>query len=566
MEEKKEIIKKDIKIKSLKFRGVIFTVLVFILLLILSIAITPLEMQNDTFYTIKCGQYIFENGIFNLTEDPFSWVELPYTFPHWLYDLGIFIVYLWFDFKGIYISTIILATILGYTIYKNSDIISKNKVVSLAISLLSIYMLRDYITARAQLVTFILFSWELYTIEKLIETKKKRYLINMIIIPFLITQLHCAVFPMFFVLSMPYVGEYLLIKLLNANVLDNLIKLYFKFLVKITKKEERKQKYNEKIKKVEIIINNNNLERKKRIENPYKIIFTENRIIYLLIIVLILAGFVGFLNPAGTGAYTYLIKTYQGNTTDSINEHLPLTLVESREFAIILIIFIVILCFTKLKIRMSDLFMIGGLLYLSFTARRQISLFIIMCMPILAKLLVEIIYMVDKELLDKIYKFMTQVTGAIIIILLMTIYGENSYRDIMCQSYVNESEYPIQASNWILENLDIENLRLFNGYNYGSYLLMRGIPVFIDSRCDLYTPQFNGNEDLDIFSEALSIPDINGDYSELFEKYDINYAMFYRNDKVCQIINADSNYIKAYEDDNFIIYQRVNLNESTKVN
>ena len=178
MEEKKEIIKKDIKIKSLKFRGVIFTVLVFILLLILSIAITPLEMQNDTFYTIKCGQYIFENGIFNLTEDPFSWVELPYTFPHWLYDLGIFIVYLWFDFKGIYISTIILATILGYTIYKNSHIMSKNKVVSLAISLLSIYMLRDYITARAQLVTFILFSWELYTIEKLIETKKKRYLIK----------------------------------------------------------------------------------------------------------------------------------------------------------------------------------------------------------------------------------------------------------------------------------------------------------------------------------------------------------------------------------------------------
>ena len=121
-------------------------------------------------------------------------------------------------------NLIILSTILGYTIYKNSHIMSKNKVVSLAISLLSIYMLRDYITARAQLVTFILFSWELYTIEKLIETKKKRYLINMLIIPFLITQLHCAVFPMFFVLAMPYVGEYLLIKLLNANVLDNLIK------------------------------------------------------------------------------------------------------------------------------------------------------------------------------------------------------------------------------------------------------------------------------------------------------------------------------------------------------
>ena len=566
MEEKINIIKKDIKTKNSKFRDIIFIILTFILLLILSIAITPLEMQNDTFYTIKCGEYIFENGIFNLTEDPFSWLELPYTFPHWLYDLGIFIIYLFFDFRGIYVSTIILSTILGYTIYKTSHIISKNKVISLAISLLSIYMLRDYITARAQLITFILFSLELYTIEKLIETKKKRYLINMVIIPFLITQLHCAVFPMFFVLAMPYIGEYLLIKILDLNIFDNLIKLYFQVLAKITKKEDKKQRYNEKIKKIDIIINNNNSDRKKRRENPYKIIFTENKIIYLLIIVVILAAFVGLLNPAGTGAYTYLLKTYEGNTTSSINEHLPLTLIESSEFAIILVIFIVILIFTKLKIRMSDLFMIGGLLYLSFTSRRQISLFIIMCMPILARLLVQIINNIDNQLLDKIYKFITQITGAIIIILLMTIYAENSYRNIMYQSYINESDYPVQASDWILENLDLENLRLYNEYNYGSYLLMRGIPVFIDSRCDLYTPQFNKNQDLDIFSEALSIPDMNEDYNELFEKYDINYAIFYINDKVCQIINTDDNYEKVYEDDNFVIYKRLKLNESIKVN
>ena len=566
MEEKTDIIKKDINIKKTKFRNIIFTILIFILLLILSIAITPIEMQNDTFYTIKCGQYIYENGIFNMTEDPFSWVELPYTFPHWLYDLGIFIIYLFFDFKGIYVSTIILATILGFMIYKNSQILSKNKIVSLAISLLSLYMLRDYITARAQLVTFILFALEFYTIEKLIETKKKRYLINIIIIPFLITQFHCAVFPMFFVLAMPYIGEYLLIKVLNLNILDNLFKLYFRALIKITKKEEKKKKYNEKIRKIDIIIKNNNVERKKRLENPYKIILKENRIVYLLLIVILFSAFVGFLNPAGTGAYTYLVKTYQGNTTDSINEHLPLTLVESTEFAIILVVFIVILIFTKLKLRMSDLFMIGGLLYLSFTSRRQISLFIIMCMPILARLLTEIINNIDNELLDKIYKFMTQITGAIIIILLMTIYGENAYRDIMYQSYINESEYPVQASNWILENLNLEDLRLYNEYNYGSYLLMRGIPVFIDSRCDLYTPEFNGNEDLDIFSEALSIPDMNEDYNALFEKYDMNYAIFYINDKVCQIIDTDSNYSRVYEDDNFVIYKRINLNESTKVN
>ena len=39
---------------------------------------------------------------------------------------------------------------------------------------------------------------------------------------------------------------------------------------------------------------------------------------------------------------------------------------------------------------------------------------------------------------------------------------------------------------------DIKNMRIFNEYNFGSQLLFRGIPVFIDSRCDLYSPEFNG--------------------------------------------------------------------------
>lgn len=36
-------------------------------------------------------------------------------------------------------------------------------------------------------------------------------------------------------------------------------------------------------------------------------------------------------------------------------------------------------------------------------------------------------------------------------------------------------------------------MKLFNEYNYGSYLLYKGVPVFIDSRADLYAPEFNGN-------------------------------------------------------------------------
>lgn len=44
-----------------------------ILIIILCIGISPKTLQNDTYYTIKIGEYVLENGITMV--DPFSWHE-----------------------------------------------------------------------------------------------------------------------------------------------------------------------------------------------------------------------------------------------------------------------------------------------------------------------------------------------------------------------------------------------------------------------------------------------------------------------------------------------------------
>ena len=85
--------KKEKRKLSEKAINIIFDFLTIMCIIIMAIAVVPKTLQNDTFYNIKCGEYIFKNGIFNLTTDPFSWHNLPYTWPHWLYDLGTFILY-----------------------------------------------------------------------------------------------------------------------------------------------------------------------------------------------------------------------------------------------------------------------------------------------------------------------------------------------------------------------------------------------------------------------------------------------------------------------------------------
>ena len=89
-------------------------------------------------------------------------------------------------------------------------------------------------------------------------------------------------------------------------------------------------------------------------------------------------------------------------------------------------------------------------------------------------------------------------------------------------------------------------------------MLFRGIPVFIDSRADLYAPEFNGLGE-DIFSDFINTSAISTFYEDIFEKYNITHVITYKNSKMNMIIKKtnDKNYNQIYEDDYFTVYERV---------
>ena len=542
-------------------RSIAFNIIAIACIVIFCASLAPKTLQNDTFYTIKIGEYIFNNGISDLTTDLYSWHDLKYTYPHWLYDLGIFIIYNTFGHGGIYVSTMIFSALLGCLVYALSVHKSKNQVISFFITLGAMYLMKSFIAARAQLVTFILFVFEVYSIEKYLSNHKKRYAVFLILIPLLITNLHCAVFPFYFILFMPYIGEYLLLTVEDLDLDKRLFLLVFKLRRKLTKKEEKKEKLTNKIEQIKEDIKERNRKREIIREKPYKIRVEKNKYIISLIIIMIIAAATGFVNPAGTGAYTYLVKTLQGNTTASINEHLPTVLAENQEFAITLVMFLTILIFSDTKIRLSDLFMFVGLTYLSIQSRRQVSMFAIFCGPILVKLIADMFEKYDGETTAKLIKFFTDWFGRIIIICCFVLIFVNQVKPKISEDYVDETTYPVQASDWMLENLDVANMKIYNEYNYGSYMLFRGIPVFIDSRCDLYTPEFNKDEEKgfdgkDIFSDALNIAGIAVDYETKFREYGVTHVIAYSNAKLAMLLDDDVNYKLLYNQGNFKIYER----------
>lgn len=501
-------------------KTIYFEIMAIILIAIFCISITPKTLQNDTFYTIKIGEHIIENKGIDMI-DPFSWhQDLEYTYPHWLYDVIIYLIYSIGGMVGIYISTCIFSALLGITIYETNSKLVKNKVVSFVVTIGAMYMLRDYIVARAQLVTFILFSLQIYLMEQLANTSKKRYGIGLIAISILIANLHVAVWPFMFILYLPYIAEYIVIII----------------------EEKFAKKYG------------------KQFKEGKKISLTKRDGVKYLIVVMIICTLTGFLTPLGTTPYTYLIKTMQGNTTQNINEHLPMTLIKNAEILCVLIIFIAILAFTDIKIRLIDLFMLGGLVLLMLYSKRQSTMFVIICSVILNRLVYDFVKKEGKDVDEKLIEVFTTLFGGFMISALILIISLYFVKTKIKAKYVDEKSYPVEMSDFIIQyfnnnNINIKNVRLYNEYNYGSYLLYKGIPVFIDSRCDLYAPEYNGGRD--IFMDFIKSSNLDIWFEDIFKKYDITHVILYKDSKMNMIIQNTKldGYNLIKEDDNFVFYE-----------
>lgn len=552
-----------------------FTILAIILIAIFSFAITPITLQNDTYYTIKIGEHIQNNGIDMF--DPFSWhLNLIYTYPHWLYDLITYWIYAAFQMNGIYVVTCILSCVLGISIYITNTKLTKNEVIAFFIAIGSMYILNPYIAARAQLVTFILFVWTIYFIEKILDTKKKRYGIFLVAISLAIANLHVAVWPFYFILFLPYIAEYC-VAVLGDIILYHKVGMYFKNiqlkrynkLLNKAKDERLKQIYEKKLQnKQEQLeelnkrVNKIKINRSESIKQPFKIKMTKNSGIKWLILIMIIAAFMGLCTPLGDTPYTYLIKTMQGNTTQNINEHLPMTLVNETNVICVFIVFLAILIFTKAKIRLSDLFMIGGLSYLMLSSKRQVTMFILMGGFVLGRLLVDMFKRYDINLKEFVNLFTKPIVAMIVSIAILW-FSVCQFKPKIHDEYIDTMTYPVDACNYILNDsgINLKTARFYNEYNYGSYMLFRGIPVFIDSRADLYAPEFNPQNG-DVFSDFINTSNIGTFYEDTFEKYNITHVICYKNAKMNMIITKteDTNYKQLYEDDNFVIYERLNAN------
>lgn len=489
----------------MKNKNVIIHIIQILLIICFITSITPKGFQNDTFFTIAIGNRVLEYGV--ETEENLVWHDgLEYTNSRWLFDSIIATINNKFGYAGIYIFVMIMASLQAILYYYIVNQITKNKYISFLITLFIMYISKNAIAARSQVVSFLLFILEFYVIEKLLETNKNRYFVILSIIPLILVNLHASVFPMYFVIFLPYIAEFILAKL-KININDNIV--------------------------------------------------IENRNIKKLIIALILGIILSFCTPKGVSPYTDMFKAMGGIAIEVITELQPIDITEEFYFWIMLIVSIFVMIFTKTKMKITDGFFILGFALMSLVTYRCIFFFYLISSIGIIRMINDFI----RENNANNIKINNKIKILIIIMIYIAI-GISSINRLyanLIYDYVDTVNYPVNATNYILNNVDLENMRIYNHFNFGSYLEVNGIKAFIDSRSGVFTEEFNpGTTILDDWWEASYG---SKHYSEVFDKYNITHALLYNEELITIYISDDEDWKLIYQDDKFSIYERVNKEE-----
>ena len=160
---------------------------------------------------------------------------------------------------------------------------------------------------------------------------------------------------------------------------------------------------------------------------------------------------------------------------------------------------------------------------------------------------------IGEEKTNKVFELVEQSKFTITVIFCFTcIISIRNLSYQLVKEYVSDIYYPKEATEWIISNVDYKNMRIWNSFNWGSYLELNGIKVFVDSRSGMYTEQ--ENKGCTVLKDWYLIDTDQANYEEIFGKYHITHVLLRKTEKLNNYLSLDDNYDQIYEDDLFVLY------------
>jgi len=449
--------------------------------------------DNDIWFLFNHGRYVLENGF--PTIEPFTiHNNLSFIMQQWLSSVIFWVLYNYMGRLALYIFIISIGIIIIGIFYKLSIQISNNKFLSIICSIIFGMLLEGHIVSRPQIFTYLIILIELLMLEKYIVKNEKKFLIILPILSFFQINLHSSMWGMLYAFIIPY--------------LINGIKL---------------RKFNIKLSNYEL--------------KP-------------IIITIIIMIIVGFINPYGYKAISYLFNSYGSiEMNNFIMEMTPLSFnnYNGKIFTILIFILIFIINFynkRKLSIRLY-LLLIGTAL-LTFMHNKGWPYFMIVYFLSLTYLLKDID--IKRIILRIKNKYVIAISKGIylaisVIVIFIFLYSTNIWIQRVYKS--KEDNIIKETVDFMEENYNLDSIILYIDYNNGGYTEYRGIKSYIDPRAEVFFK--NNNKKEDIFLEFYNIGRQNDfDFNKFINKYNFTHILVYCNDDFDKFLIDNDDYKLVY--------------------
>ena len=228
----------------------------------------------------------------------------------------------------------------------------------------------------------------------------------------------------------------------------------------------------------------------------------------------------------------------------------PINIVNSRIVYLIMLfnLFVIYLNKGNNKIRYILLFL--GTMYLCLTHLKGLLFFIISNILIISNYC----YSSNKLIKIKLNKFEKIIYICLMIILVLFI-------SLNIKIY-NKNNNPLKEIADYLDSNTNKDIKLFTGYNEGSYLEYRGYKCYIDPRAEVFLK--NNNHKEDIFLEYYNLNNKISNVQDFLNKYNFDYLIVTEDHKyLLYEMQYNNNYEKIkeiYDKDkniNIYLYKRV---------
>ncbi|MGN0516988.1 hypothetical protein [Eubacterium sp.] len=489
-----------------------------------SLIMAKWRIDNDTYWIIKTGEYICNNGI--PTKDFLTMHKtMDLVVQQWAADVIFYKLYSLMGFIGPMLLVLVMYGVFLALMKKLCLQISNKPIIASIATFVAGVSMTQFFVTRPQIFTYSIIIIELLCLERFVKDGKYRHLAVLPVLSVLEVNLHASMWTMLFIILLPYFVNALPLKIKGRSI------ACCKLLP--------------------------------------------------LIVTAIVMGVAGLITPYGFKGLSFLFTTSIGNKVNSsIMELHPFTFKLSLEAMSDYVVLAIVLCtylfYKKGKTTIRYVLLTVGTCAMMFTYIKLIPYFVICATPTLLAYIDNVDFVgtfkrlvaEDKKKNDgksqsKLLIPITVTLIAVFSIFIVGFVGQSIYseaskfikNDGASKSIIALDE-AIDAMQTDIDLYNVDDLRLFNGFNAGAYLEFKGYTTYIDPRADSFVEE--ANHEFDYLTEYSKVAKGEKNYKKVFDKYDFNYALVCRSSEKPLYINLknDKDYELVFKNKNYAVFKK----------